>query len=159
MFLVESPVFVFPLPPPPLPPHHRHFLSARPSPLCLSDSLSRSSTRFASCLSGGNPGITRGTIPVAEACCSRLPPQKSCYSSTFSFASVPTENFLSRAAGEGCRDGEMESQDLQTRRTSLSLPYLASPPLAALDLFFCLRPNKSRPVHSPAGPGAPVASQ
>lgn len=86
--VVESRVLsVFPLHlicPPPTSPSPTHFLSPCPSPLCLSDSLSHSPARSTSCLSGGNPGITRRTIPVAEARCSRLLREKSCYSSTFS---------------------------------------------------------------------------
>lgn len=75
-----------------------------PSLLSLSDSLSLSPAWSTSCLSLGNPGITRGTIPVAEACCSQLR-QKSHYSSTFSF--LPSRlNFLSEAGGEGLMTGD-----------------------------------------------------
>lgn len=107
--------------------------------------LSRSSARSTSCLSGGNPGITRGTIPVAAACCSRLPPEKSCYSSTFSLL-PPRLKFP--LWGSGWRIQGWETRDLQMHSTSLSLPYLASPPLSALDSLFCLHPNKSQPARS-----------
>lgn len=85
---------------PPSPPHFLS-LSSHILLLCIPKSL-----RSTSCLSQGNPGITRGTILVPEACCSQLP-QKASYSPPlFSFPPILVPF---RGRGWGSNDGRYSS--------------------------------------------------
>lgn len=113
---------------PPSPPHFLS-LSSHILLLCIPKSL-----RSTSCLSQGNPGITRGTILVPEACCSQLP-QKASYSPPlFAFPQILVP-FWGR--GWGSNDGRYSSLswELKDIYTSTHSVFLICP-FSNWGLFF-----------------------